>query len=616
MLDALHRIRTARTPFSPSMALLWLGCALGAASSGCGDSSEDAAPTVSCGKGTLLVGSECVAQSAGSSGSSAGGSAGSSGSSAGGSAGAGGGGPSGSICDAAPAKPPAGSCAAKYACNPVTGAGCQPGEACDISSDGFVCYPGDNVVGPCQDCSATFCQNTLHCADARCARFCCDDADCGADGVCSKDFLGAITDVGVCQPRACNGDADCTLDPTRPVCDKGRCIGCQQHTDCKDAARPLCDSGSCVACFLDADCKAPTPFCEVGSCVGCISDFDCPTDKPRCEQNACQGPCQGNADCKAPLGVCQVASGACVECAQSGDCKDPTRPFCLPDEGFCAECQSDGDCKDPAQPECSPVTHLCTEPAPDPACSAPGTAPSGGACGAAFACNPVTNGGCQAGEVCDRAGASGFACFPSAGEAKVCEACGADAPCGGTLTCLQGQCARFCCDSGDCGAGNTCDTSLGAGGVGVCVAAACKSDGDCAGDAAHPLCSGGSCVQCKGDGDCAADESKKLCDEAGSCVQCKVDNDCNGGTCAAGACSFPGNCCEKTGAAGCMDGGIAKCVCEKDAYCCETSWDEQCVVEVVKYGCGSACPGTCASDVDCTEPGVGLCEGNKCVAGP
>jgi hypothetical protein len=72
------------------------------------------------------------------------------------------------------------------------------------------------------------------------------------------------------------------------------------------------------------------------------------------------------------------------------------------------------------------------------------------------------------GEACDY-GMNGFECYPAPNDQMICEACGdADGYCAGGLTCA-GQCAKFCCDDGDCSAGNTCDLEAGGGTVGICV---------------------------------------------------------------------------------------------------------------------------------------------------
>lgn len=112
-------------------------------------------------------------------------------------------------------------------CNPITNEPCNTaaGEACDISNSmdgaflGFVCYPAPNEKALCEACdggNGPWCQGTMTCAGSKCARFCCDDGDCGT-GTCVKDDgmggeafpgLGAI---GLCldamQAPACDAPA-------------------------------------------------------------------------------------------------------------------------------------------------------------------------------------------------------------------------------------------------------------------------------------------------------------------------------------------------------------------------------------------------------------------------
>src|SRR6185503_11843002 len=76
-------------------------------------------------------------------------------------------------------------CNPKDQCNPVTNAGCGPGESCDAVYPGmFACLPGFGMAAAiCQPCnidSGPYCAPGLRCNDASqtCARFCCNDGDC------------------------------------------------------------------------------------------------------------------------------------------------------------------------------------------------------------------------------------------------------------------------------------------------------------------------------------------------------------------------------------------------------------------------------------------------------
>ena len=114
-------------------------------------------------------------------------------------------------CDAPKIAPSQGACFSGGACNPVTGEPCG-NLACDhwIANGEDVGYQCVNAgwatqpdPGPapvlCEACDATKpmrCANTLGClTSGRCARYCCDDDDCGG-GSCDKD--GVLGGVGVC----------------------------------------------------------------------------------------------------------------------------------------------------------------------------------------------------------------------------------------------------------------------------------------------------------------------------------------------------------------------------------------------------------------------------------
>ncbi len=98
-------------------------------------------------------------------------------------------------------------------CNPVTNEGCDTDaeEACDITLvEGlyvFRCRPGDNTEEICTDCDygqGPYCKIGMTCLPAiktagTCARYCCDDGDCG-EGVCNKNKIPNLG-VGVCVKK-------------------------------------------------------------------------------------------------------------------------------------------------------------------------------------------------------------------------------------------------------------------------------------------------------------------------------------------------------------------------------------------------------------------------------
>lgn len=87
-------------------------------------------------------------------------------------------------------------------CNPVTQAPCNvaAGEACDLSQNGFSCFPPPNDVelcGACDPVNGPWCVAGATCVGA-CARYCCTDADCAPAGACDKATYELGGDVGVC----------------------------------------------------------------------------------------------------------------------------------------------------------------------------------------------------------------------------------------------------------------------------------------------------------------------------------------------------------------------------------------------------------------------------------
>lgn len=107
--------------------------------------------------------------------------------------------PSGPTCEVPEVAPSNGSCYTGGACNPVTNEGCTDGAGCDISNDGFQCFPPPadaTLCGACDPSSGPFCGPGTTCAD-KCARFCCTNADCGC-GTCVDTLLGGTT-VKLCM---------------------------------------------------------------------------------------------------------------------------------------------------------------------------------------------------------------------------------------------------------------------------------------------------------------------------------------------------------------------------------------------------------------------------------
>lgn len=154
------------------------------------------------------------------------------------------------------------------------------------------------------------------------------------------------------------------------------------------------------------------------------------------------------------------------ECARDASCR-----ACLAGEACASSSRFDAlkrcaheACKAPCYPTISGI--------PKVACLVADLSPASGTClpeSPAVTCNPMVRSydcNWQAGAACDfdvrhySAPASGFACFASARNHS-CESCGViEGLCHYGLTCVNGLCARFCCDDLDCGPGSRCDPTF------------------------------------------------------------------------------------------------------------------------------------------------------------
>jgi hypothetical protein len=217
-------------------------------------------------------------------------------------------------CEAPKESPSKGSCVAglvgsdsQFPCNPVTNEGCNTaaGQACDFGENGFQCYDPPNDKDLCQACGqqAGYCKGGQTCVGSKCAKFCCDDGDCGK-GKCDKEAIGAGSPLGICLTEGSGGSGgsggaapapDCKApkeSPTKGACFTGK--GCNPVTNdtCNTAAGEACDlsNGGTFECFpapndvaLCGACdNANGPFCLAGSaCLGgkcakyCCDDTDC-----------------------------------------------------------------------------------------------------------------------------------------------------------------------------------------------------------------------------------------------------------------------------------------------------------------------------------------------------
>jgi hypothetical protein len=257
-------------------------------------------------------------------------------------------------CDAPAQAPSNGSCVTlggQLQCNPVTNQGCDAssGEACDFDGQKFICFPPPNDQPLCAACGQSdgWCAPGMTCVEATCARYCCDDGDCGL-GVCVKGQVGP--GVGYCAslPPAipCEGAApNGVCNPQKETC---------QCADCAPTA--LCVKDKCTTdgmCTVDDSCICPD--CDDSPSCGCNYDGTCQSFIEGCSCSDCwdKAECADNPmdKCKDD-GVCGATEYCvCVDCQPTGLCQDPN--YCT-DDGECVAYEG-CHCNDCAtEPTCPP----------------------------------------------------------------------------------------------------------------------------------------------------------------------------------------------------------------------------------------------------------------------
>ncbi len=118
-------------------------------------------------------------------------------------------------CDAPAVAPSKGACFTGRGCNPVTAFGCQQGLGCVLGDDdAYHCFASSvtcaispsvvwcddatNFVDLCGACpngsgNGPYCAPTMAClTTGRCARYCCDDDDCGGGSCDTEGIAGGV----------------------------------------------------------------------------------------------------------------------------------------------------------------------------------------------------------------------------------------------------------------------------------------------------------------------------------------------------------------------------------------------------------------------------------------
>jgi hypothetical protein len=232
-------------------------------------------------------------------------------------------------------------------------------------------------------------------------------ADCTEGADCSTHHCDGEAS---CVEPLCVTSADCTDDPTAPVCEADVCVGCTRTDQCSGGTVCNTGTGSCVSCTtMPSLCTGDTPVCAttgtaIGTCVQCVDWTDCFGATPICDANVCRA-CAGGADCMArdlsrPVCITDTADsrvGECVQCATSADCSGAT-PIC--DMGACRACADSTECeaRGSAEPMCVTDTANILVGHCVPACLDVGAT-----------CDTL-NDQCCAGLSCQSDGAAGFTC--------------------------------------------------------------------------------------------------------------------------------------------------------------------------------------------------------------
>lgn len=205
---------------------------------------------------------------------------------------------------------------------------CQPHPQTDDLADGIVgsgckqdadCGPGSCLLQE-RITSATY-------PGGYCTGRCVEDVECGAGGVCSPGFLGA---VGVCY-LGCKQDGDCGRDGYR-------CREVAGDRVCVPGPKPLPDHRAGAACKNDDDCG--------GESMTCASDVaGVPAPGGYCTQScALDDDCGAGGTCISGVDIVVLSSGSCVQsCVPPKGCRagyvcrsfsgaaNDTHGVCVPD---------------------------------------------------------------------------------------------------------------------------------------------------------------------------------------------------------------------------------------------------------------------------------------------
>jgi len=328
----------------------------------------------------------------------------------------------------------------------------------------------------------------------------------------------------------------------------------------------------------------------------CGSSGDCrdPT-KAFCVAGACVG-CQSGLDgganaCIAPASVCDSVSGRCVGCTADGHCTSAASPVCNKVTNTCAACTLDAQCK--------------SKNASLPACQADGRCVqcmSNASCGGATpVCDTTTNTCVQCTSAANCSGAT-----PMCGSNNKCQACAGDSDCGA----LNDPTRTACAASGACVQCTASNSTQCSGTTAVCNTATnkcvqCLASTSCSG--ATPVCATATntCRGCSAASDCVTlgIAGHLACGSGGACVQCTDNTTCSGVT---PICATATNTCRAcTADSECSAVGPGVCLSQSDGHCA-TDAETVYVGTLGGATCNESNAGTAQAPVCSVQNGVGL----------
>lgn len=357
-------------------------------------------------------------------------------------------------------------------------------------------------------------------------QLCCDRSD--GNGARCFDTLGA---------RECGACGQACTDPAAPHCGADRTCECEPGSGmpCPQGKRCLGTAANarCAECETDDDCSTSSvgKQCVFNQCVQCdrgalttdaSDDQGCnEAGKPICdERNACVA-CSSNPDNCPGDQVCNGTLG-CFGCdvltpLDTRNCGG-TRPICrMTSSGQpqCEACRNDNECAPgycDSRPgvgtgacvaACAPAASLGVN-----GCSAP-TPFCKQIAGNEFACRGCTASDCS--------GATPY-CATEAGPRRgYCVACRSNADCAQNAAAPVCDAASASCrarQASDCPAGSVFDPA-------TMTCSECQTSAECADTPATPACVRNTCVQCETDGQCGGDRAP-LCSAANRCVACNM----------------------------------------------------------------------------------------------